>query len=481
MRLFSLKLRKARHIDWPSVSVPHNGKLHNLADVFRSVGIDLKLTLDPEPIADHPRGASFDLSDLHGLLSERPPIIPGGPWQATALIVPSIAYMSGHRVRRPQGVMFDIGAADGGHRAREGCAVAWHAIGMHPAVYLRTLAHEIGHLLNLMHPDEDVPAVHSGSTLMFETRSLARSRTYPDNIKFEFSEANQNWLRTAPEDFVRPGGEPYGSRPWRHVSATIPPTDAGPTSPTNSGSSPRDPAGLGLSLDVLTSHPLPWIPIEFEVRLSAARELSPLLCIDLDPAGGELSLETLTADQRWQVIPAVVRDCGHPRESCPADGQLSQAVMLPGACLRGEERRVFRARYQHRMADGRKFDVRSAPVIVDAAAPRTAAERLVSAVCASFNVRLAVCWGGFSSRLAQARQQVEVLRRQVDFMSVAPRLAGTLANARRRTSRSGLATREARPLTKFIQHASSTDQQRYEAEFLDGCCVNGSRFPMAVR
>jgi hypothetical protein len=418
MQIFDLNLQKTKTANWPFVSIHHNGRLHSLADIFRDVGIDLKLRFDPNPIADHPRGLSFDLADLHGLLPESPSLIPGGPWQATALIVPSIAYMSGGRVRRPQGVMFDIGAADGGHRAREGCAVAWHAIGTHPAIYLRTLAHEIGHLLNLMHPDEDVPTVHSGSTLMFETRSLARSRTYPDNIKFEFSKANQNWLRTAPENFVRPGGEPYGSRPGRHVSATIPPTDAGPTSHTNTSISPQDPAALGLSLDVLTSYPLPWIPIEFEVRLSAAKELIHLLRIDLDPAGGELSLETLTADQQWQVIPSAVKDCGHPRESCPADGQLNQAFMLPGACLRGEERRVFRARYQHRMGNGLKFDVRSGPVIVDAGAPRSAAERLVSAVCASFDVRLAFCWGGFSSRLAQARHQVEVSGGQKRFFQV---------------------------------------------------------------
>lgn len=479
MQLFDLKLRKTRGVEWPPLSVKHNGKLQSLADVFRKVGVEFRLTLDPEWIADHPRGWSFDLSDLHGLLPDRAPSSADGTWRATALIVPSIAYLSGQRVRRPQGVMFDIGAADGSHRAREGCAIAWQLTRTHPAIYLRTLAHEVGHLLNLMHPDEDVPPIHSGNTLMFETRSLARNPTYPDNIQFEFSDTNVQWLRTAPENYVRPGGERYGSRPGQHIPVTIAPTDSELSSPVVADQA-RDGEALELSMRVLTSHTLPWIPIEFEVRLSAPQHLPRPFSIDLDPAAGELSIEVLTGDERWELIPAVVRDCGHPRVPFPAVGHVTQTIVLPGACLRGTERRVFRARYRNNMLEHRQFDVRSKSTIVEATSPKSAAECLVSEACAAFDMRLAVCWGGFSTRLTRSRQQLEALQRQVDLASVAPRLALALAHARWETVRSRQDIRDARHLTGSIQRARIADHQRCEAEFLDECCVHKSRFATRV-
>jgi hypothetical protein len=477
MPSFNLTLRKTKTADWPPASVQHNGRLHNLADVFRDVGIDLRFTADPEPIGDHPRGLSFDLVDLHGLLPKRHSLVASDEWQATALVVPSIAYLSGQRVRRPQGVMFDVGAADGSHRAREGCALAWQSIGGHPAIYLRTLAHEVGHLLNLRHPEEDTPPMYNGSTLMFETRSLARSRTYPNNIQFEFSDANVDWLRTAPVNYVRPGGEPYGSRPGRNVKATMPPTDSAFVESAQTKST--DP--LELSLHLAASHTLPWHPIEFEVCLSATGTMRQHVAIDLDPAGGELSIDAMTADLWWQTVPAVVRDCGNPRENLPSSGQLKQLVMLPGACLHGLEGRTFRARYRCRLADGQHVDICSPPIIVEAARPRCKAERLASEACTSFDVRLAVCWGGFSARLDCARQRLEAVNQQINLASVAPRLALALAHSRVQAARSADDVRELRRLMGKIRRARAPNHNQFEAEFIDHCCLNGSSYQTTVR
>jgi hypothetical protein len=45
MQIFDLNLQKTKTANWALISTHHNGRLQSLADIFRDVGIDLKLTL----------------------------------------------------------------------------------------------------------------------------------------------------------------------------------------------------------------------------------------------------------------------------------------------------------------------------------------------------------------------------------------------------------------------------------------------------
>ncbi|MCY2966470.1 MAG: hypothetical protein NT069_23035 [Planctomycetota bacterium] len=120
----------------------------------------------------------------------------------------------GSRYRRPLGLMFDTGASDTDGRPREGCAIAYRRVGTDPRAYLRTVAHELGHVFNLGHPGEGLEPFGQDSfnTLMVPTESLN-----PARAEFRFTESQRDWLANGPEDYVRPGGQEYGTRPadWR--------------------------------------------------------------------------------------------------------------------------------------------------------------------------------------------------------------------------------------------------------------------------
>jgi hypothetical protein len=183
MQRFNLAIRKSQNVEWPPDYVNHRGEGQTLRRIFQQLDIDLSVNHEPNEVGERAWRLSHDLIDLYDLLPRRRTIAQGNSdWFATALIVPSIAYVSGNRVRNPQGVMFDVGSGRDGFPPRQGCALAWRTLRDDPRIYLRTLAHEVGHVLNLVHPEEESPAEYHGRTLMFETRTLSRSRTFPENI-----------------------------------------------------------------------------------------------------------------------------------------------------------------------------------------------------------------------------------------------------------------------------------------------------------
>ena len=425
-----LRLCKSPSVAWPPDAVEQNGRTYCLESILQSLGVECRLMRVDRPLPEHPRGLSASLVDLDDML--RPHRVPPSDeqcWRATALLVPSIAYYSGGRVRRPMGVMFDVG--DRMHRSREGCAVACRSVANSPLLYLRSLAHELGHVFNLMHPHEDEPPLYSGDTLMFETRCLSRSRRFPANVRFEFSDANRAWLIEAPEHFVRPGGAPYGSRPNKPTKAAFPPTDRGnnTAASTSIWSSARAVVrreAVRLEIEATDPDQLVGFPLEVNVSLAAEGFLRSALSADLDPAGGKLRVEARTEDGPWSTLPAVVRDCGAEEEPVPADGALRRTVMLPS--LFPPDERPYFVRVQYRMCEP-AFGMRtmtSNDLIVRARRPQSLAERS-ACFATDFDLRFAACLRGFPRRFAAARRRLERLSREIDVIAIAPRLALTLA------------------------------------------------------
>lgn len=117
------------------------------------------------------------------------------------------------------GVMYDVAATDSSAVGREGAAIAanwpfpngptWGNVeggrlfGSVPEAYFRTAVHEIGHAMSLYH---DIDC----NCLMVPTESLAASKSlllFPANIHWAYHEADQMFLRHAPDPLVRPGGD----------------------------------------------------------------------------------------------------------------------------------------------------------------------------------------------------------------------------------------------------------------------------------
>jgi hypothetical protein len=441
--------------------VEHQGNAYRLESILLSLGVDCTLTRADRPLPEHPRGFASSLVDLDDMLrSHRVGVSDGPCWRATVLLVPSIAYYSGGRIRRPIGVMFDVGKGSSPHRSREGCAVACRWVAENPVLYLRSLAHEVGHLFNLTHPHEDEPPVYTGDTLMFETRQLSRSRRFPENVRLEFSEANRAWIRETPEGFVRPGGAPYGSRPGKTTTVTTPPTDRRGRSVdfVRSGS----PASL--EIEIANPDPLPGLPLELIVGLAACESSRRTWSADLDPAGGKLEVESRTEGGTWSALPSVIRDCGVADEPIPPGGVLRRVIVLPSPFPQHD--RTYAVRVRYCASDPRlgADEITSNELIVRTRTPIGHAERSVCAASRDVDLRTAAFLRGFPRRFAAARRRLERLFREVDLVAVAPRLALTLAWDRLRSDSPRERRLAGRRILSAILKEPAADYLRAECE-----------------
>ena len=208
-----VEIDKTVNTDWPPISVRHGGEDHTLEGIYRKANFELEVVRSNADLALPNTGSDFDLAQLHGfMLQHRNPV--ADAWHAHILIVPNIEYVSGWRIVNPIGVMYDLHTADTNGTPREGCAMSFQVVSqLDERAYLRTLAHELGHAFNLLHPKHEDPPKPIGETVMNQTRDLQHLGDFPENIRFEFNAPNSAWLKEGPANFVRPGGRPFSSRP----------------------------------------------------------------------------------------------------------------------------------------------------------------------------------------------------------------------------------------------------------------------------
>jgi hypothetical protein len=218
-------MRKVIGTDWPPDVINHRNSEVSLEAIFGECGISLQIEKVDTDLAGLPGGRSFEIADLYAVLEETlmQQHLPDMPWCVTVLIVPEISIALNYRYLRPFGLMFDTKTTRSNQQTRRGCAIAYNRLRTEPKVFLRTLAHELGHIFNLGHPGEDTEpfSVDAINTLMVPTKNLRPPNRLPETIEFRFSLLQREWLKSAPDDYVRPGGFEYGTRPANWPEAFI--------------------------------------------------------------------------------------------------------------------------------------------------------------------------------------------------------------------------------------------------------------------
>ncbi len=206
MRNCRVEIDKVRGTKFPPNQVTHRGNTQDLGKIYRKSGITLDIAKGQANLEPINSKGTFNLAQLHQyMVSHREPDRPD--WHAHVLVVPFIRYHRNGRTHMPLGTMYDLRSFDLNQTPREGCALSWKKLRVDDRVYLRTLAHELGHIFNLEHPDE------IGDNLMNTTEDLRSLGNFPNNIRYQFNDRQSRWLAQGPAFDVRPGGSPFGSNP----------------------------------------------------------------------------------------------------------------------------------------------------------------------------------------------------------------------------------------------------------------------------
>ncbi len=212
MRKATVEIDKVTGTRFPPEKVTKDDKEHTLRSIYADAGVDLDVQMDQADLPLPATGENFELPHLHEYMTRYRKAQRDG-WYAHILIVPNIEYQEGWSIFRPLGIMYDFRSADVNNMPREGCAMSMARIASSDLMYMRTLAHELGHVFNLLHPKSEIPPLPIDTTIMNQTADLQGLGVFPDNIHFSFSEPNKSWLMTGPAEFVMPGGRPFTDRP----------------------------------------------------------------------------------------------------------------------------------------------------------------------------------------------------------------------------------------------------------------------------
>jgi hypothetical protein len=206
MRKCLIRIEKQSPADWPPDEIVRDGNRCSLPGIFRTIGISLTKGEDTSKLDAFGQICTTDQLLRHMESCRDYPVT---DWLAHIFIVNQID----HHGMRPAGLLLERGRGASGAseiEARRGCAISWAAIESLTCghtreqaefMYLRVVAHELGHVFNLGHDERP--------SLMTPLRWFQRRRTYPENISFDLCEPQLAWLAHGPEDEVRPGGEEY--------------------------------------------------------------------------------------------------------------------------------------------------------------------------------------------------------------------------------------------------------------------------------
>lgn len=176
------------------VDVAHAGAKHSLSSIFDQARIDVTVVSSPR-VADLQPGRAYRDDELHGLLSTmKQDAIPTDPtvWYVQTLVLTKHA-------DEVLGVLF-------ARKERDRLAVFANEASDNSAL-LRTVAHEVGHALNLFHSDGDASLECRTATAGSKPdgRSLMnQSRCISPDWNYTFSKKELEHLLHHPEENVRP-------------------------------------------------------------------------------------------------------------------------------------------------------------------------------------------------------------------------------------------------------------------------------------
>lgn len=202
----------------PPLAVPGT----SFSTIFETAGWDLTVVYDDAKVPV-PAGVTPDVcwtnGDLHDLmLSSRDPVDLDGEWLAHLMVVPAAMDCDDACFR---GVMYDRiethreGTAtfsDDGYPSCESINFGTAEGKLQrevPRAYLRSAAHEVGHLFNQDHPSSE--GYPDDNSIMTQTNRVADvlattgSEIFPDDIQLSFNDHNRHHLIHSPDPAVRPG------------------------------------------------------------------------------------------------------------------------------------------------------------------------------------------------------------------------------------------------------------------------------------
>jgi hypothetical protein len=419
-------------------SWPASADSHTFTGTYRGDGIDLAIRVSQTNI---PEDNTLTDAELHTLLSGWRDISDiGNTWRIWTLVG---SKRSGSNTF---GLMFDQAAPH-----REGCVSYTDAmfgssstlkpgvknkrLGDVPVGHLRTLVHEVGHVLNLYHPKHDVHNPGIGTTIMNQTGDVMGQATaanlYPDNATFAFSEHNRTSLIHSPDPQVAPGWKPFG---WGHGSLF-----SGLATPTDAvGLSQAESSDDGIQLDIevparvvrgefITARVMVTNRSDSSVRISSALNLSE----------GDLEIDVTTPSGQHLVIRDVVQVCGHADAVELAAGEsLSRTIQL----FYGNNGHVFDEAGRYEMNArfvpdaGADITIGSGVVSTIVVDPTTDAERAMADLSMDSDVGLSFALGDFA-HYDEAGTKLKEISQGYATTDTGTAAALVLANAYGRTFR----------------------------------------------